>query len=192
MTTPMSLLNATSRPLAPLAATLLLLLPVACGDSGGASTSDASSSGGESEGTSGEGSTEATTSAGTGGSDSEGDTTTAGATEGTTDPGATETDTGTSEPDPSQFCVDHGLPIADFDAGAGGLAWLWCFVPTIIHFTALIAKGHIGDVVKARPSTALFGKLDHLGVLPVGVIASGFVAYAAFGLATALGKNLER
>lgn len=123
MTTPMSLLNATSRPLAPLAATLLLLLPVACGDSGGASTSDASSSGGESEGTSGEGSTEATTSAGTGGSDSEGDTTTAGATEGTTDPGATETDTGTSEPDPSQFCVDHGLPIADFDAGAGGLGW---------------------------------------------------------------------
>ena len=29
-------------------------------------------------------------------------------------------------------------------------------------------------------------------LLPVGVIASGFVAYAAFGLATALGKNLER
>ncbi len=96
-----------------------LLLPLACSGDDGGSTSDAGTSTSEGEGGSSStgggtsvGTTEGTTAGGTmgGSSGSSG-----GTTEGTT--------TGTDEPSPSDFCDDEGLPVADFDADAGGTGW---------------------------------------------------------------------
>lgn len=70
-------------------------------------------------------------------------------------------------------------------------AWLWILLPLTVQFTMLIVNGKIGAVVKAGPYKALFAMGGDLPV-PLGLVASAYLAYAAFGLATLLGKNLER
>jgi hypothetical protein len=71
-------------------------------------------------------------------------------------------------------------------AGAPAFAWLWITLPIATHFAHLIVKGHIADVVKLSPYGALFGRVGQDGV-----VVAAFTAFAGYGLATLLGKNLE-
>ncbi len=82
---------------------------------------------------------------------------------------------------------------APSSAGGAALAWIWILLPIVTHFAILIAAGHLGDRVGNAPGRALFGELDprQIALFPVGIVASGFIAYAGYGLAALLGKNLE-
>ena len=67
-------------------------------------------------------------------------------------------------------------------SGAGKvLAWLAITYPAVLLFTKLIVGGEIGDVVKASPYGAL------MSWAPM----SAFLVLIGYGLATAIGKNLE-
>jgi len=69
-------------------------------------------------------------------------------------------------------------------AGAKLFAWLWILLSILGHYSFVIATGHIGDAVKASPFDFFFGA--------DGVVPAAYVGFAAYGLATLLGKNLER
>ena len=73
-------------------------------------------------------------------------------------------------------------------AGAKVIAWVWILYPVIHHFTDVIATGKIGDHFKASPNKVFFG--GGAGI-PIAAVASAYIAYVGYGLATLLGKNLE-
>lgn len=93
--------------------------------------------------------------------------------------------------------------------GSGGakvLAWLWILSALIVHFMILIAAGNIGDAVEEVPHFALFSGIEQMSklmsgagprgdeaeamlLIPSGVVASAYAAFAGYGLATLLGKR---
>jgi hypothetical protein len=88
--------------------------------------------------------------------------------------------------------------------GAKVLAWLWILSALIVHFMILIAAGEIGDALEESPHLALFSGLEQLSkamgpegprgsemvlLIPSGVVASAYAAFAGYGLATLLGKR---
>jgi hypothetical protein len=89
--------------------------------------------------------------------------------------------------------------------GAKAIAWLWIVSAIVVHFTILIAAGKIGDAVGDVPHLALFSGIENLYkamaargpggageallLIPTGVVASAYAAFAGYGLATLLGKR---
>jgi hypothetical protein len=95
------------------------------------------------------------------------------------------------------------------EGGAKAIAWTWIVVAIVAHFAILIAAGDIGDALEESPSLALISGIEPMSVMrgaggggkdamlaalatPSGVVASAYIAFAGYGLATLLGKNLER
>jgi hypothetical protein len=98
---------------------------------------------------------------------------------------------------------------APSEGGAKAIAWIWIVVAIVAQLAILLAAGDIADGVQESPNLALLaglepmslargagggGKDAMLGALatPSGVVASAYIAFAGYGLATLLGKNLER
>ena len=88
-------------------------------------------------------------------------------------------------------------------AGAKAIAWLWILTPIVLHYAILIGAGEIGDVVGKSPNIGLFAGLEAAALtggrggdlallVPSGVLAAGYIAFAGYGLAALLGKSLER
>jgi hypothetical protein len=88
---------------------------------------------------------------------------------------------------------------------AKALAWIWILGAIIVHFTILIVAGNIGDALEQSPNIALFSGLEMLAkamsvrdlggageamlLIPSGVVASAYAAFAGYGLASLLGKR---
>ncbi len=83
-------------------------------------------------------------------------------------------------------------------AGAKLFAWMFILVSVIDHFAHVIIPGHIGAQLKASPYGVFFAAPPDpdagaaAAFMPDGVILTAYLAFAAYGLATLLGKNLER
>jgi hypothetical protein len=96
---------------------------------------------------------------------------------------------------------------APSSAGGTGLAWAWILTPIVVHYAIMIATGKIGDAAADSPFMTFFSGVEAaasnpnargeaaqmaLFLTPSGIIAAGYTAFAGFGLAALLGKNLER
>ncbi len=89
--------------------------------------------------------------------------------------------------------------------GGTALAWLWICAPIVVHYGVLLATGEIGKAAGEAPYLAFFSGLEAviatggarggeamMFLSPGGVVLAGYLAFAGFGLAALLGKNLER
>ncbi len=71
---------------------------------------------------------------------------------------------------------------APSSAGAKVIAWLFILLGVIAGYTMLLVNGHLADVLKASPNTALLS----------GWVTAAWSALLGYGLATVFGKNLEQ
>jgi hypothetical protein len=78
---------------------------------------------------------------------------------------------------------------APVTGGAKVWAWLIILWALVTHLAQLVLTGHIGDAISASPFAALAAWV--IGGHGPGVIGSAYLVIVGYGLASALGKQLE-